>query len=70
MKERIGNRISQHEEFARLRRRVRAMQRQKVDPPQKMLERLIGLDRWLVENQPGWIANFPRPLTLENNPKP
>ncbi len=59
MKENLQIGHEQHQEFARLRRQVRAMQRQNLVPPQNMLEQLVVLDGWLSKNNPRWITNFP-----------
>lgn len=59
MKEKLSQGYGEYKEFARLRRRARAMQRQNLEQPQKMLERLVELDSWLTSNHPGWVSNFP-----------
>jgi len=45
--------------FARLKRKVDAMQRRDIKPSQEMLDRLAELDDWLSKNYQGWVSNFP-----------
>ncbi|OGH20780.1 MAG: hypothetical protein A3D74_05660 [Candidatus Levybacteria bacterium RIFCSPHIGHO2_02_FULL_37_13] len=66
MKEKVPNGNDQHQKFARLRRQVRAMQRQNLEPPQALLEQLVELDNRLTGSYPGWVTNFPSAKEVDN----
>ena len=53
-------------EFAKLRRKVRAMQREGVRPPGESINRLLELDGWLALNYQGWVRNFPQARVEKN----
>ncbi len=55
--EKDGSSNAQRKEFAKLRRRVRAMERRGEEPPEHMKTRLVNLDEQLMETGV-WYSNF------------